>query len=82
MEVRQGCHNSETHHNSSKRNNFGIRIYTKEVQNKNKRLRLTPAAGTLHDTYTSVEPHSTKLADNNSTPPFPAVHENELSEGN
>ena len=39
MEVRQGCHNSETHHNSSKLNNFGIRIYTKEVQNKNKRLR-------------------------------------------
>ena len=39
MEVRQGCHNSKTHHNSSKRNNFGIRIHTKEVQNRNKRLR-------------------------------------------
>ena len=25
MEVRRGCHNSETHHNSSNLNNFGIR---------------------------------------------------------
>ena len=39
-EVRQGCHNKETHHNSSNLNNFGIRNYTKAVvQNKNKRLR-------------------------------------------
>ena len=33
MEVRQGCHKSETHHNSSNLNNFGIRIHTKVVQN-------------------------------------------------
>ena len=30
MEVRQGCHNLETHHNSLNLNNFGIRIYKKK----------------------------------------------------
>ena len=30
MEVRQGCHNLETHHNRLNLNNFGIRIDKKK----------------------------------------------------